>query len=205
MFGDYFMNWYNKRIAGLLFVIGVVQFVIVLVISEAIYPGYSLGQQWMSDLGDWSKAGNCAAIYNTSAILYGSFIIAGAYYTQRVVKSRFFTALLAICGVGSVLSGIIALNVSTLVHGSFGLVTFVFGASSAVMLYRFEKKPLSYVSVVLGVVAFIATIFTALGQRGFGSYLGLGLGGMERLIIYPLLLCLLGYGAYLLGDSSETP
>ena len=73
------------------------------------------------------------------------------------------------------------------------------------MLYRYEKKPLSYISVILGAVAFLAIIFTTLGQRGFGSYLGLGLGGMERLIIYPLLLCLLGYGVYLMGDSSETP
>ena len=198
------MNWDNKRIAGLLFAIGVVQFVIAVVVSEAIYPGYSLGQQWMSDLGDWSKAGNYAAIFNTSAILYGLFIIAGAYYTQRVVKNRLFTSLLAICGIGSILGGVVALNISFLVHGFFGLVTFVFGAASAVMLYRFEKKPLSYVSVILGAVAFLAIVFTALGERGFGSYLGLGLGSMERLIIYPLLLCLLGYGAYLIGDSSET-
>ena len=199
------MNYDNKRVAGLLFIVAAVQYVLAIVVSEAVYPGYSVGQQWMSDLGDWSKAGNYAAIFNISAILYGLFIIAGAYYTQRVVKNRLFTFLLAMCGIGSVFSGVVALNVSYLVHGFFGLFTFVFGAASAVMSYRFEKKPLSYVSVVLGAVAFSAIVFTALGQRGIGSYLGLGLGSMELLIIYPLLLCLFGYGAYLIGDSSETP
>lgn len=198
------MNYDNKRIAGLLFVVGVVQLVLAVVISEAIYPEYSVGQQWMSDLGDWSLAGNSAAIFSASAILYGLFVIGGAYFVYRVFENRLFSSLLAISGVGSVFGGMVALNISFLVHGFFGLVTFVFGAASAVMSYRFEKKPLSYVSVILGAVAFSAIVFTALGQRGFGSYLGLGLGSMERLIIYPLLLCLLCFGAYLIGDSSDT-
>jgi hypothetical protein len=43
-----------------------------------------------------------------------------------------------------------------------------------------------------------------LGQGSSGFYLGLALGGMERFIIYPVLLWMLGFGAYLIGNSSDT-
>jgi hypothetical protein len=42
-----------------------------------------------------------------------------------------------------------------------------------------------------------------LGQGDSAFYLGLGLGGIERVIIYPMALWLLGFGAYLIGDSSD--
>jgi hypothetical membrane protein len=198
------MNYDNKRIAGLLFFVGAVQYALAVVISESIYLGYSVGQQYLSDLGDWSKAGNYAAIFNASAILYGLFVIAGAYFIQRGFKNRLFTSLLVIGGVGSVVCGVVALNISFPVHSVFGLVAFVFGAASAIMSYKFEKSPLSHVSVILGSVTLLAIVLFLLGQGNSGFYLGLGLGGMERFIVYPILLWLLGFGAHLIGDSSDT-
>jgi hypothetical membrane protein len=198
------MNYDNKRISGLLIFVGVVQFVLAVVISEAIYSGYSVGQQYMSDLGDWSKAGNYAAIFNASAILLGLFVIAGAYFIQRGFKNRLFTSLLVMLGVGSVGVGVVAENIFLPIHSVFALVIFVFGVASAVMSHKFEKSPLSYISVILGSVTLLAIVLFLLGQGSSGFYLGLGLGGMERFIIYPLLLWELGFGAYLIGDSSDT-
>ena len=91
------MDYDNKRVVGLLFVVAVVQYILVVVISEAVYSGYSV-QQYLSDLGDWSVAGNNAAIFNGSAVLWGIFLIAGAYYIQQIFKNRLFTSLLAISG-----------------------------------------------------------------------------------------------------------
>ena len=193
------MNYDNKRTAGLLFVVGAVQFVLAVVISEAIYSGYSVGQQYLSDLGDWSLAGNYAAIFDVSVILYGLFIIAGAYFFQRVFKNRLFTSLLVITGVGSVSAGVVAINMSFSVHGILGLIAFVSAAASAIMSYKFEKSPLSYVSVILGAVTLLALVLLS-----SGFYLGLGLGGMQRFIIYPISLWSLGFGAHLIGDSSDT-
>ena len=73
------MDYDNKRVAGLLFIVATVQFVLAIVLSEAVYSGYSVGQQMVSELGDWSLAGNNAAILNASMLLYGSLVIAGAY------------------------------------------------------------------------------------------------------------------------------
>jgi hypothetical protein len=127
----------------------------------------------------------------------------GAYYIQRAFKDRLFTSLLVISGVCAVLAGAVALNISSLVHGIFGLVVFVFGAVSAILSSKFVKSPLSCAPVVLGAVSLLATALLILGQRSSDFYLGLGAGGMERFIIYPLILWLLGFGAYLIGDSSD--
>ena len=193
------MNYDNKRTAGLLFVVGAVQFVLAVVISEAIYSGYSVGQQYLSDLGDWSLAGNYAAIFDVSVILYGLFIIAGAYFFQRVFKNRLFTSLLVIWGVAEFGVGIVAENISLPVHVVFALVAMVFGGASAIMSYKFVKSPLSYISVILGAVTLSALVLFI-----SGVYLGLGLGGMQRFIIYPISLWSLGFGAHLIGDSSDT-
>jgi hypothetical membrane protein len=197
------MNYYNKKVAGLLFFVGVVQFVLAIVISEAVYSGYSVGQ-YVSDLGDWNLAGNYAAIFNASIILSGMLIIAGAYFIQRGFKNRLFTSLLFIYGIGGVGVGLFAENISLPVHSVFALVAMVSGAASAIMSYKFVKSPLSYVSVILGAVSLLALVLFMLGQGSSGFYLGLALGGMERFIIYPVLLWMLGFGAYLIGNSSDT-
>jgi hypothetical membrane protein len=198
------VNYDNKRIMGLLFFVGAVQYVLAVVISEAVYSGYSVGQQYLSDLGDWSIAGNYAAIFNASAILFGIFGIAGAYFIQRVFKNRLFTSLFVMTSVGSVGSAVVAINISYPVHSIFGLVAFVFGAASAIMSYKFVKSPLSYIFVILGAVILSAIILFMLGQGSSGFYLGLGVGGMERFIVYPLVLGMVGFGGYLIGDSSDT-
>ena len=197
------MDYDNKRVAGLLFVVAVVQYVLAVVISEAVYSGYSAGQQMLSELGDWSLAGNNAAIFNGSALLWGIFLIAGAYFIQQIFKNRVFSSLLAISGVGAVVSAVVSLNISFEVHSMFGLVAFVFGAASAIMSYKFLKSPLCFVSIILGAVTLSAVILFMLGQGNSDFYLGLGVGGIERFIVYPLLLWMLGFGGYLIGDSSN--
>jgi hypothetical membrane protein len=197
------MDYDNKKVAGLLFIVAVVQYILAIVISEAIFPDYSVGQQMVSDLGDWSLAGNNAAIFNASLILYSLLVMAGAYYIQRIFKNRLFASLLAINGIGSLVSGVVALNISFEVHGTFGLIAFIGVVAAAIMAYKFVKSPLSYISVILGAVTLSAIILFMLGQGTSDFYLGLGVGGIERIIIYPMALWLLGLGAYLVGDSSD--
>ena len=197
------MDYDNKRVAGLLFIVATVQFVLAIVLSEAVYSGYSVGQQMVSELGDWSLAGNNAAILNASMLLYGSLVIAGAYYIQRVFKNRLFASLLAVNGIGSLVAGVVALNISFEVHGTFGLIAFISIVAAAIMSYKFVKSPLSYISVILGAVTLSAIVLFMLGQGNSDFYLGLGVGGVERSIIYPMALWMLGFGAYLIGDSSD--
>jgi hypothetical membrane protein len=199
------MNWDNRKIAGLLLFVGVAQFILTKIVLETIYPGYLVGQQAISDLGNWGLAGNFAAVFSASAILLGVFIMAGAYFNGHGSKNRCFTALLAIAGVGNVVVGVVAENVIPSVHSIFALIMFASWAVAALLSYKFVKSPFSYVSVTLGAVSLLMLVLSLLGQRVSSSFaLGLGMGGMERLVVYPLWLWTLGFGAYLIGESSDT-
>jgi hypothetical membrane protein len=74
---------------------------------------------------------------------------------------------------------------------------FVFGAVSAIISYRVLRPPLSYASVGLGIIALVALVLVLTH-----NYLGIGKGGMERMIVYPLFLWVLGFGGALIGAKS---
>ena len=55
--------------------------------------------------------------------------------------------------------------------------------------------------MILGAATLTAAVLFVTTQD-YG-YLGLGVGGMERMMAYPTLLWVIGFGGYLLGISSE--
>jgi len=195
------MNYNNKKVAGLLLFVAAAVFILPAIVSEAIYSGYSVGQQNMSDLGNWSLAGNAAAIFDVSVILVGIFSIAAAYFIQRTFNKKLFTSLLVITGISSIGVGIVAENINFLLHALFAVILLVGWGAAAFMSYKFEKSPLSYISVILGAVILLAFVLWISGYANSAFWLGLGKGGMERFIIYPAFLWMLGFGAHLIGDS----
>jgi len=193
------MNYDNKRIAGLLGFVAGVQFILAVIICEALYSSYSVGQQYISDLGNWSLAGNYAAIFNASIIIAGALGIASAYFIQQAFKNRLFTSLLMINSICNILIGVFAEDISMPAHGISALIGLILGLGATLMTYKFVKSPLSYAPIILG-----GAIIVALVLQASGFYLGLGLGGIERLEIYPSLLWGLVFDAYLIGESSNT-
>ncbi len=197
------MNFDNKKTAGLLLFVGVVQFVLFMVVCETAYSGYSVGQQVISDLGNWGLAGNFAAVFTISSVLWGAFTIASAYFVRQELRNRLFVILLALTGACNIGVGIVAEDFSLPAHGLIALVMFVSWAVAAIVSCKFEKSPFSYVSLGLGAVSLVMLIFSLLGKYVSSSFVfGFGAGGMERLIVYPLWLWTLGFGAYLMGASS---
>jgi hypothetical membrane protein len=76
-------------------------------------------------------------------------------------------------------------------------ITFIFSGISALWAYRLTKAPMSYFSLVLGAVNLVAIVlFTA------NVPLGLGVGGIERTIVYPVVIWAIGLGGYLLGSGA---
>jgi hypothetical membrane protein len=197
------MNLHTQKIAGLLLFIAVTQFVLIEVVCETVYSGYIAGHQAISDLGNWNLAGNSAAVFSASSILFGVLIIAGAYFVRQGFKTRFFSSLLALAGVGNVVVGVIAENIVPAVHSLFALIMFVSWAVAAVVSFKFLKSPFSYLSVALGAFSFLMLAFSLVQRVSSSFLLGFGSGGMERLIVYPLWLWTLGFGAYLMGQSTQ--
>ncbi|MEM3699578.1 MAG: DUF998 domain-containing protein [Candidatus Bathyarchaeia archaeon] len=187
------MGYEDKKVAGFLLLVGAVQLVLGMIVSEALYPNYSTSGNYISDLG----VGPSALIFNSSIILLGVFIAVGAYFVLRAFNSKLFSLLLAVTGIGAIGVGIFTEDYPPL-HGIFSLITFLFAGISIIVSSKFEKPPLSYLSIILG-----ATSLVSLALFGSGVYLGLGKGGMERMIAYPVLLGAIGLGGYFIGNSQN--
>ncbi|MGE5575204.1 MAG: hypothetical protein ACM3UL_03615 [Ignavibacteria bacterium] len=201
------MNFEGKKIAGLLLFVGAAQFVLAAIIAEAIDTKYTFLQPM-----NWLGGGSAGYIYNSSIFLLGLLIIISAYLLYNSFKgvkntfsNRLFWFLLTLTGIGAISLGIFNETFGD-AHVFAVRMFWVFSVVTAIISYRFHKKPLSYVSVILGLVSLVAIILflsEVYIPSPFDFYLGLGRGGMQRMIQYPTLLWLLGFGAHLTGDSKS--
>lgn len=187
------MKFAAGKVAGALFFVAASQFVIGMVVAEARYAGYSISAKYISDLG----VGPSAMIFNSSVFLMGLLILIGAYFFQRAFNFKLLTLLLVLTAIGAMGVGVFTEH-SGNVHLVVSLIAFLFGGLSSIASYRLVKQPLSIIAVILGLMA-----LGALGLYGAQIYLGLGVGGMERMIVYPILLWGAGIGGYLLANHEK--
>jgi hypothetical membrane protein len=75
-------------------------------------------------------------------------------------------------------------------------ITFFFGGLGVIAAAKIVKSPFSYFSILMGIAS-----ITALVLYGANIYLGLGPGGMERMIAYPVLLWAISFGGYLMSPQ----
>ncbi len=176
---------------GVLLFIGCTQFLTLLIVAESIYPGYSVSGNYISDLG----VGVSAPIFNSSVMLIGVCVVLAAYLGSEVFKSRVFRAFLTLTGVGAVGVGLFPENVPV-IHTVMSFITFLFAGLAAVYGFRVFKKLVGLFSLAAGVMS-----LAALALFASGNYLGLGHGGMERLIVYPVLSWGLMISGILLSKS----
>jgi len=184
----------SRKLAGILIFIASLQFILAMTISEALYPNYSVSGNYISDLGEPSKAGSVAYIFNSSVFLLGALILAAAYLIQRSFNYKILFGCLVLTGIGAMGVGLFPESFGIL-HTIVSFITFFFGALSAVFSYKLQKTPLSCLAVILGALSLLALILF-----GLDIYLELGKGGMERMIAYPTLLWALGFGGHLAGS-----
>ncbi len=168
----------NLKIAGLLIGLGALYFIVAMMLSEALYPGYSISNNYISDLG----VGPSAWLFNSSIDLLGVLITIGSYFLYLELRDKIFTALVFIAGASAM--GVGMFNESFgVIHILVSAAVFVAGSIAAIYFGIKWNTPLRYPSIVLGVISLSAT---ALLESGV--YMGLGPGGMERMIVYPTLL-----------------
>lgn len=182
----------SLNVAGILLFISSVQFVLVMIIAEALYrPTYSIATNYISDLG----VGITGSLFDTSISILGLAVIASAYFIYRGFKVKAFPVLVALTGLGALLVGIFNENFGP-IHGYVSDFTFILGPLAAIYAFRYETSPFKFVSVGLGVFSYFA-IFEFM----IGGSPAIGVGGWERMIVYPFLLWGIGYGAFLMGVS----
>ena len=211
------MTLSNAAKSGVAIFVGTVQFGVLLVVSEIIYSAngtngygyvngyaYSVSTNYVSDLGaTCSGNGACyippsALLFDSSMALLGLLVILGAYFLHKAFRWTPATVFIALAGVGSLGVGL-APETTGILHSVFSLMVFLFAGLSAVVTFEFQKKPMAYFSVLLGVVSLVALVLYIPG-----IYLGLGPGGMERMVVYPALLWSIGFGGHLMALEDKS-
>lgn len=188
------MVYSNGKLAGVLFFIAAAQFILGLIVAEALYPGYNISNNYISDLG----VGSSSTIFNVSVFFLGLLSIIATYFLQRAFHFKVLTILLAVSAVAAMGVGLFTEN-SALIHYIASVLVFLFGALSAIFSYRLMKRPLTIIVVLLGVLS-LSAMALFLGNTD----LGLGVGGMERMIVYPILIWLEGFGAFLITNPEQS-
>jgi len=188
------MVYSNGKVAGVLFFIAAAQFILGLIVAEALYPGYSISKNYISDLG----AGPSSTVFNTSIFLLGLLSIIGTYFLQRAFNLMAVTISFTIAALAAMGVGIFTEN-SEPMHMFASFFVFLFGGLSATFSYRLMKHPFNIIVILLGLMSLLALIFY-IGN----IYFGLGAGGMERMIVYPILIWMIGFGGFLIAFSEKS-
>jgi len=91
-------------------------------------------------------------------------------------------------------------------HSVMSLVAFLFSGLSAIFAvvcsyvhdFKLMKMPFSAIAIALGLTTLVA-LALFIGK----IYLGLGVGGMERIVVYPVLMWGAGFGGYLMAHPEK--
>lgn len=133
-------------------------------------------------------------LYNASVVLLGVLMLISVYFIQNAFKSIIFSASLALAGIGTI--GIGLLTYASTEYYAFAGLGYVFFALSAIMSYKYEKAPLSYLSIILGAAALV-TLGLWVGNVDLGS----GMKVTPIIIDMIVLLWLSGFGAHIIGKK----
>ena len=193
----------RARQAGAVLVIGALQFVVAMIVVQLKYPGYSDISNYISDLG--GPHSPWAVVFNASVIVLGLLTILATYLLMAAFNRRFSRTLglgfLAIAGIGAILVGVFPENSTALggyMHEIASDLAFVASGLALINLpgamFRDTRwEGYRAFTFLLGVITLLAIVLFV--SKAYGS---LGAGGMERLIVAPVLLWSIVAGVHLL-------
>jgi len=177
-----------------------------LIMAEALYPGYSVSTNTISDLGATCNP-TCvihepsAIIFNVSVFILGILGFIGSCFVFRA-GYHLPAVLMMVGSVGAMGVGLFTETTGSL-HLLFSGITFLFTGLSAVASYRMSESPLSYCCVVLGLVTLFVLGLYSNAIFFESGFFGLGQGGLERVMAYPAVIWVIGIGAHLTGRALQ--
>lgn len=200
---------FNNRypfVGPIVWMTSVQYFVVQLIVAAAWTSNYSLAANTISDLGNTAcglYAGRiiCSPLHslmNASFITLGATMAIGSaliyHGFMRTKSSAIGFSLMAIAALGTIIVGLAPENSVGTFHQFGAALAFLVGNLGITILgFVLElPKTLRQYSILSG---FLALIALALFKSGI--FLGLGVGGMERLTAYPQTLWLIVFGVYI--------
>ena len=184
----------NRRYSSVLLLFGIIQWMLVVIISEGLQPNYISSVHYVSTLG----TGYTATIYNISTIILGSCVSISTLYIRRFSSSRVFTILLLIAGLATIGVGVFPED-SRPMHGFVTAIALIFAALSAMSTRKLLNKPVFFFVFSLGVISLLSGLvfipYLGLPVESKVMYLGFYKGTLERIVIYTNLLWILLLGS----------
>ena len=201
----------HPKLGPLLYVSSVQYFLLQLLVGLRFSPRYSLANNTISDLantncGVFNNRQVCSPLHslmNISFIVLGIVMIAGSMFLyNQFKKSRSVLigfSLFAIGGIGVILVGLFPENTFPVFHSIGAALPFLVGNIGVIVLGFTLKisQPMSIYTVSTGLIALIA-----LGLYASSHYLGLGAGGIERVVAYPQTIWMIVVGIYFLSQPN---
>lgn len=182
----------NQRLAGVFYTFAGSSFILLITFLESIYPSYSVHSNTISDLLAIGKP--TAIIGEPIAFIVAVTWIAGGFFLFRGTGKRAQQILNVLPGTGLLLAVLSPENVNIAIHSIGAVLGLVVGSVAVILSYRGISTPFRYFSLVLGLLSLSTAVLE------FGAYYSplvqqiLGPGGTERLILYPIIVWLIGYG-----------
>jgi hypothetical membrane protein len=195
----------DLRAGGGLLVLAGTTILMGIITAEALYPAaFSTGANEISDLGG-SRPPNSivlqpsATIFDLSMIAIGLLVLSASWFVRGAFGRRSVTIPIAVLGLGALGVGLFPGNTGT-PHALFAMTTFISGGVAAVSAGRVATGPFRILSVLLGATALVTLVlYVFLGDAS--PMARLGIGGVERWIVYPIVLWVVAFGGYLSGRA----
>jgi hypothetical membrane protein len=194
-----------SNIAGTLLFVGVLQWFIIEMAAETLFPSYSTRANDLSDLASTvppniSPIQPSAIMFNTSTFIFGVITLVSAFLIYRAYGDQLFTALFSISGLAAMGVGLFPGDTGV-IHGMVALAWFLTAPLSAIAAYRLERKPFGYISVAIGIFALIVLLMALFSGGLSPIFLAFGRGGEERMVAFPVAMWVTAFGGYLMGSS----
>jgi hypothetical membrane protein len=152
----------------------------------------------ISDLGA-SETGvilqPASMIFNATMLAAGALIIASTWFAHQALHRRAVTIPTGLLGVGVLGVGIFPGNIHPQ-HPLFAFTASVAGGLAVLLSAKVAPQPLRTIFAVMGAICLGFTLASVFLPE-WGPFARLDLGGVERWMVYPILLWLVGFGSYL--------
>jgi len=173
--------------------------------AEALYPAaYTTHTQSISDLAamrpDNIVRQPSAMIFNATMILAGLAIAAAAYLLHRAGNPKGATIAVAVLGLGMVGVGCFPGN-HLAPHTLFSMTAFIAGGVGAILTAKLHTGPLRILHAALGIISLTA-LAVAVFLLQWAPVERLGEGGLERWVVYPVVLWVITLGASLAANRA---
>lgn len=163
-----------------------------IIVLASYQPGYNSSLHYVSSLG----SGTTSIIYNISIILFGISIIFSSNILFKYFDFKIFNLSLLLTGVFIIGVGIFNEDIRPF-HGYMTAFAFLFAVVSAILSFKVLNSPISYLSIVLGIISLVLLIvffpYVGLPAESTITFLGLGKGTLERILIYTLMFWMLSF------------